>query len=79
MVRITDEERTEAILVIVPHEVRAFLGRTSRTRSENHTTTPNSHLKPSGSRRSTLALWHRQRNSMLVQRSSVQAPHEQSL
>ena len=71
MIRITDEEGMEAILVIVPHEVRAVLGRTSRTQSENHTTTPNSELKPSGSRRSTLASWHRQHRTELNASSAV--------
>jgi len=71
MIRITDQEGTEAILVIVPHEVRAVLGRTSRPRSANHTTTPNRQLKPSGSRRSTLALWHRQHQAELNASSAV--------
>ena len=57
-----NEQRAKAILVIIVHETKAVLGiepRTSRTRSENHTTRPNSQLKPSGSQHCTPALWPR--------------------
>jgi hypothetical protein len=43
--------RIKAILTIIFHEARAVLGiepRTTRTRSENHTTRPNSQLKITG-------------------------------
>ena len=56
--------RIKAILAIIFHETRAVLGiepRTSRTRSENHTTRPNSQLKQLGPPHSTPALWPRRR------------------
>jgi hypothetical protein len=59
--------RIKAILAIVFHETRTVLGiepRTSRTRSENHTTRPNSQLKQLGPPHSTPALWPRWRQGV---------------